>query len=202
MMRPSTRRSRKEPINSRSRSGCSSQLPAKTSTPRSRAASSIARWSADENGFDTSSSTRPIVWVFPPSRRSIDAFASRRYLSCSIARLTLASSAGLTPGSALTTRETVFKPTPASAATSSMVGRRTAVGAFSDNEVSSRPVKCRRCYSQEGALDNVLLTTLSSLASNDERPVCPSDRDRPIDLAEPQRQLLASPRRHPLGGGK
>ena len=39
---------------------------------------SIARCSAEENGLDTSSRTSPIVWVRPPRRRSIDAFASRR----------------------------------------------------------------------------------------------------------------------------
>jgi hypothetical protein len=57
-------------------------------------------------------------------------------LSCSIARLTFVSSVALTPGSPLTTRETVFKPTPASAATSSMVGRRGIAGVCDDNGIS------------------------------------------------------------------
>jgi len=47
----------------------------------------------------------------------------RWYPSCLIARSTLAAVSGCTPGSWLTTRETVIRLTPATRATSRMVGR-------------------------------------------------------------------------------
>src|SRR6185437_1940079 len=71
------------------------------------------------------------------------------------------------PGSSLTTRETVLRPTPASAATSSIVGRRgMAVGGFSDNEISPfSDNKSQGCYNARAALDKTFLTTLSSVIS-------------------------------------
>jgi hypothetical protein len=56
-------------------------------------------------------------------------------LSWSIAPLTLDSSSALTPGSELTTRDTVFTATPAREATSTIVGRRFVSMGNSDNEV-------------------------------------------------------------------
>ncbi len=55
--------------------------------------------------------------------RSTRALSLRRKPSASMASWTRRSVSGVTPGSPLTTRETVFRPTPARAATSFMVGR-------------------------------------------------------------------------------
>ena len=55
--------------------------------------------------------------------RSTRALSLRRKPSASIAARTRDSVSSVTPGSPLTTRETVFRPTPARAATSFIVGR-------------------------------------------------------------------------------
>lgn len=55
--------------------------------------------------------------------RSTRALSLRRNPSASMASWTRFSVSGVTPGSPLTTRDTVFRPTPARAATSFMVGR-------------------------------------------------------------------------------
>jgi len=68
---PSTRRARNSPIASRSRVALSSELAAKTTTPRRRATSSIARCSAEEKGLPMFSSRMPIVAVRWSSRRRL-----------------------------------------------------------------------------------------------------------------------------------
>ena len=73
MMRPSTRRALSDSASSRSRSGCSSELPARVSTPRSRATSSTPRWTAEKNGFETSSKISAIDADRPLARRSVPA---------------------------------------------------------------------------------------------------------------------------------
>lgn len=55
--------------------------------------------------------------------RSTRALSLRRNPRASMASMTRRSVSGVTPASPLTTRETVFSPTPARAATSFMVGR-------------------------------------------------------------------------------
>ena len=84
-----------------------------------------------------SSRMTPIDAVRPSLRRRLLAARFGRKSSCSIARDTRAVRSGETPGSALMTRETVLRLTPASAATSRMVGRGRARSAFdpSDNVV-------------------------------------------------------------------
>src|SRR3954454_23341679 len=74
--------------------------------------------------------TRPSVAEDPPWR-SVRARSLRSKPSASIASTTRAAVAGATPASALMTRETVFKLTPAVCATSLMVGL--------DNVVTPRP---------------------------------------------------------------
>jgi hypothetical protein len=102
-------------------------LAENTTIPRSRASFSTARCTAAENGLATSSSSRAIAAV-RPSVRSSRAPGCGRKPSSSIARCTLTASAVETPGSSLTTRETVFRLTSASWATSRMVGRRRGAG--------------------------------------------------------------------------
>ena len=58
---------------SRSRSGSSSELPAKVTTERVRATSSTPRWMAEKNGFETSSKISPIEADRPLARRSVPA---------------------------------------------------------------------------------------------------------------------------------
>ena len=55
--------------------------------------------------------------------RSTRALSLRRKPSASMASWTRRSVSGVTPGSPLTTRDTVLRPTPARAATSFIVGR-------------------------------------------------------------------------------
>ena len=71
MMRPSTRRALNDSASSRSRSGRSSELPAKVSTPRSRATSSTPRCTAEKNGLATSSKIRPMLADSRLARRSV-----------------------------------------------------------------------------------------------------------------------------------
>src|SRR5581483_436589 len=70
--------------------------------------------------------TRPMPAVRPV--RSCRALSLRRNPSSSMACCTSAAVPGSTPGSPLTTRETVLRPTPARAATSFMVGRGACTG--------------------------------------------------------------------------
>src|SRR5256712_11378646 len=123
MIRPSTRLDANAETSCRSRFASSSELPAKTRTPRATATSSIARCSADANGFDTSSSTRPMLELRPSIRRRLLAVRLCRYPTRSTAALTRSLSLRVTPGSPLTTRDTVLMLTLAAAATSRMVGR-------------------------------------------------------------------------------
>ena len=75
MMSPSTPRAPNASASSRSRSGCSSELPANVRTPRSRATSSMPRCIAEKNGLPTSSTTRPMLADSPSLRRSALAVA-------------------------------------------------------------------------------------------------------------------------------
>ena len=105
--------------------GSSSELPANVTTERARATSSTPRWMAEKNGLETSSKIRPIV---PDS--AVRRGAAFRPCGCGGSRAsrplarTLTASSGATGGLPLTTRETVLRLTPASAATSFIVGRR------------------------------------------------------------------------------
>src|SRR5205807_220809 len=74
-------------------------------------------------GSATSGTTSPSVTGRGPPRRSALATGLGRKSSCSIARRTRSAISGATPASALTTRETVFRLTPARKATSRIVGR-------------------------------------------------------------------------------
>ena len=90
-----------------------------------------------------SSRMTPIDAVRPSLRRRLLAARFGRKSSWSIARVTRAVSSGETPGSALITRDTVLRLTPARAATSRIVGRgraRSPSGA-SDNVVIGDTVR-------------------------------------------------------------
>src|SRR5258708_3399092 len=94
MSGPSARRPMGAPVSCRSRSASSSRLPNSASTPRSRAAFSIARSSEAENGLAASSTSVPIVAVRPSLLRRLLAVRFGRYPSRSAAALTRAASAG------------------------------------------------------------------------------------------------------------
>src|SRR5690606_41274096 len=76
---------------------------------------------AEKNGLPTSPMTRPSVDDDCPGRR-LRARSLRRNPSCSMAAVTRSVVSGRTPGSLLTTRDTVFNLTPATRATSRIVG--------------------------------------------------------------------------------
>ena len=67
---PSTPRAANASASPRSRAGSSSELPAKVSTPRRRATSSMPRCTAEKNGLETSSKIRPMLALDPSARRS------------------------------------------------------------------------------------------------------------------------------------
>ena len=119
---PSTRCSQKRRTRCRSRSPSSSELAVIASIPRPRATSSTPPAIAEQNGFDISSKTSPKRPERRPCRRARTR-SLRRKPSRAIASCTTSAVSRRTPGSSLTTRETVFTLTPASAATSLIVGR-------------------------------------------------------------------------------
>src|SRR5579875_711299 len=81
-----------------------------------------------ENGLAASSTSIPMVAVRPSLRRRLLAVRFGRYPSLPEASRTRATSAGSTVLTPLITRDTVFSETPASAATSRMVGLLTGRG--------------------------------------------------------------------------
>jgi hypothetical protein len=70
-----TRRATNARSSSLSLTGSSSPEPANASVPRRLATSSTARWSAEEKGLETSSSSSPIEAVFWSDRRCHDRVA-------------------------------------------------------------------------------------------------------------------------------
>ena len=104
---------------SRSSSGCSSALAAKVRTPRARATLDRAV-NVREEGFATSSKTRPML-EDTRSGGQRPAESSRRYPITRSPRAR-AGEVASTVRSPLTARETVFRLTSASAATSRIVG--------------------------------------------------------------------------------
>ena len=78
---------------------------------------------AASSGLLTLATSMPTERVLPPLRRRLLAVRLWRYPSRSMALRTRELSSSDTPGSPLTTRDTVFKLVPASAATSRIVGR-------------------------------------------------------------------------------
>src|SRR3954471_15723143 len=100
----------------------------------------------EKKGFETSSTTRPMVLDAPSARRSVPAVWLWRYPSSATASWTLTANSAAT-GLPLTTRETVLTLTPATAATSLIVGRRPFGGPAGDVVTraagGSRPSRAR-----------------------------------------------------------
>ena len=120
---PSTPRAMNASASSRSRSASSSELPTSVSTPRSRAASSTPRCTEPKNGLLTSSKITPMrrrlaIGAAQGAGREVVAVAEH----VDGAR-TRSARSSRTPAPPLTTRDTVLRLTPATAATSRMVGR-------------------------------------------------------------------------------
>src|SRR5438477_3218190 len=205
MIRPSTRRDVNAAMSSRSRFSSSSELPAKTSTPRVTATSSIERWRAEEKGLATSSSTTPTLALRPFVRRRLLAVRLWRYPTRSTAAVTRSLSLRVTPGSPLTTRETVLMLTLAAAATSRMVGRSlfcTAAGFFFVNAVKDRAKAAAemaaRSHLAFSSSPCYILTTLSltTLSGNTGRPwAAVSSCSKGVTLNDRQEPSNPGPRR-------
>src|SRR5438477_45375 len=205
MIRPSTRRDVNAAMSSRSRFSSSSELPAKTSTPRVTATSSIERWRAEEKGLATSSSTTPTLALRPFVRRRLLAVRLWRYPTRSTAAVTRSLSLRVTPGSPLTTRETVLMLTLAAAATSRMVGRSRfciAAGFFFVNVVKDRAKAAAemaaRSHLAFSSSPCYILTTLSltTLSGNTGRPwAAVSSCSKGVTLNDRQEPSNPGPRR-------
>lgn len=134
-IRPSTRRAAKAATSAFSLAGSSSVLAERTTTPRRSATSSTARCIAAQNGLSTLAKMRPTLPDRRTERRKFPALRSGRKCSSAAALVTRLTNASETPGSPLTTRETVLMPTPARAATSCIVARRVALEPGADDVV-------------------------------------------------------------------